>query len=65
MNELDIVHFIGNNGVAVGVAWYVLTRLNSNLERIADTLNKLEHRIDRLEDILLKEEHHHEKISNH
>lgn len=56
MNELDLVHFIGNNGVAVGVAWYVLTRLNSTLERIADTLNKLECRVERLEDRILKEE---------
>lgn len=56
MNELDLVHFIGNNGVAVGVAWYVLTRLNSTLERIADTLNKLERRVERLEDRILKEE---------
>ena len=56
MNELDLVHFIGNNGVAVGVAWYVLTRLNSILERIADTLNKLERRVERLEDRILKED---------
>lgn len=56
MTELDLIHFFGNNGIAVGVAWYVLTRLNSNLDRIADTLNKLEHRIERLEDRILKEE---------
>ena len=56
MTELDLIHFLGNNGIAVGVAWYVLTRLNSNLDRIADTLNKLERRIERLEERILKEE---------
>ncbi len=56
MTEIDLIHFLGNNGIAVGVAWYVLTRLNFNLDRIADTLNKLESRIERLEDRILKEE---------
>lgn len=56
MNELDILHFVFNNGVAVGVAYYVLTRMNSNIERIADTLGRLEKRIERLEDRILKGE---------
>ena len=65
MNELDLVHFVANNGIAAGVAFYVLHRLNANLERVANTLDRLERRIERLEDKILKEEHHHENIFNH
>ena len=55
MNELDLVHLIGNNGFAVAVAWYVLTRINKNLERLNDTMDKLERRIERLEDNILSQ----------
>ena len=53
MNELDLVRLIADNGIAVGVAWFVLTRINPNLERMAESLNKLERRIERLEDKIL------------
>ena len=65
MSELDLVHFVANNGIAAGVAFYVLHRLNANLERVANTLDRLERRIERLEDRILKEEHHHEEKLNH
>lgn len=47
------ISFLINNGVAVGVAWYVLSKINPTLEKLTDAINKLSdnvnHRLDKLE----------------
>lgn len=46
MEELS---FFVNNGIAIGVAWYVLTRLNSNLDKLSNSIDNLNKNInDRL-----------------
>lgn len=39
MTEEVSLSFIINNGVAIGVAWYVLTRLNKTLQQLTDVIN--------------------------
>ena len=39
--------FLLNNGVAIGVAWYVLTRLNSTLKELTGVITKLNEDIDK------------------
>ena len=38
--------FLLNNGVAIGVAWYVLTRLNATLKELTNVIAQLNKDID-------------------
>ena len=42
----DDISFLLNNGVAIGVAWYVLTRLNSTLKELTNVIAQLSKDID-------------------
>lgn len=49
MTEEMSLSFILNNGIAIGVAWYVLTRLNHNLDKLSRSIDNLNQNInDRL-----------------
>ena len=41
MAEELSLNFLLNNGVAIGVMWYVLTRLNSTLKELTGVINTL------------------------
>ena len=46
---MEEISFFVNNGIAIGVAWYVLTRLNSNLDKLSNSIDNLNKNInDRL-----------------
>ena len=51
----DDISFFINNSVAIGVMWYVLTRLKPSLDKLSDsidTLNKnVKERLDALENV--------------
>lgn len=36
-----------NDGIAVGVAWYVLTRLNATLKELSAVINRLNEDLDK------------------
>ena len=44
--ELDL-NFILNNGIAIAVAWYVLTRLNVTLKELTGAINSLSEDINK------------------
>ena len=49
MAEEISISFLLNNGIAIGVAWYVLTRLNHNLDKLSRSIDNLNKNInDRL-----------------
>lgn len=49
MAEEMTLSFFLNNGIAIGVAWYVLTRLNHNLDKLSRSIDNLNQNInDRL-----------------
>lgn len=54
MAEDISLSFILNNSVAIGVMWYILTRLNSTLKELTGVINTLNEdtnkRLDALED---------------
>ena len=46
--ENDIsINALLNNGIAVGVMWYVLFRINPTLKDLTDAINKLGNDIDK------------------
>ncbi len=53
MSEEFFVRMCSDVAFPTAVAFYVLTRINPSLERIANTVDKLEKRIERLEDKIL------------
>ena len=52
MGEELSVNFLLNNGVAIGVAWYVLTRLNSTLKDLTGVIDNLNKDINKRLEIL-------------
>ncbi len=44
-DELSLV-FLLNNGIAIGVAWYVLTRINTNLDKLSKSIDNLNQNIN-------------------
>ena len=55
--ENDIsVNALLNNGIAVGVMWYVLFRINPILKDLTDAINKLGNEIDKRFDKLEERE---------
>lgn len=53
MTEEFLLRMCSEVAFPSAVAFYVLTRINPSLERIANTVDKLEKRIERLEDKIL------------
>ena len=52
MNDELSLSFLLNNGIAIGVAWYVLTRLNHNLDKLSQSIDNLNRNInDRLTEL--------------
>lgn len=58
MNDELSLSFLLNNGIAIGVAWYVLTRLNHNLDKLSQSIDNLNRNInDRLTELETSQQH--------
>lgn len=57
MTEEVSLSFIINNGVAIGVAWYVLTRLNKTLQQLTDVINNFNKDTNKRLDAIESNEH--------